>query len=316
MKKEQNTTTGTENTNTSSQNTGSTVSQLATIENGVAQITSLVSTITATGITEVGDKVMKEYRFTSPLGKRETLKTFDGEVIASTEKIAAALTGQKILTFVVCKELANLNNKETLAKMGFKTISEYGKALFGFQKATCNLYAKVGRVFINDEYKLKSDVLPSSLTVGHLIELSSYVGEDDNITDIENAYINGELNDGLSTKKLREALNTAFNSIESTTTEVDQEEKKTESKTENTGSAENTNTGSEENTNTGSAENTSTSSINPLQKDVAKVFAATIFLRDFVKEHFADDVEFAEGVAKILSLLDESSKALLTAKAE
>lgn len=312
MKKEEskNTATGTENTNTSSQNTGSVVSQLATIENGVAQITSLVSTITATGITEVGDKVMKEYRFTSPLGKRETLKTFDGEVIASTEKIAAALAGQKILTFVVCKELANLNNKETLAKMGFKTISEYGKALFGFQKATCNLYAKVGRVFINDEYKLKSDVLPSSLTVGHLIELSSYVGEDDNIADIENAYINGDITDGLSTKKLREALNTAFNSIEGSATESTTEST-TESPAE-TGSVKSQNTPAE--TETTGSQNTST--VNPLQKDVAKVFAATIFLRDFVKEHFADDQEFSEGVANILSVLDEASKALLTAKVE
>lgn len=318
--KNKNTNTGSGNTvtqNTSSGNVTEQTSQLVNIRNDVSKITSLVTTITATGIEEVDtNTVMKEYHFITPMGKRETLKTFDTEIIKSTERIGAALAGQKILTFVVCRELARLNNKETLLRMGFKTISEYGKALFGFQKATCNMYAKVGKIFIGDDYNLKSKVLPSSLTVGHLIELTSYVGEDDTISEIEKAYISGELTDGLSTAKLRQALKETFKAIESTATETET--------TETTGSA-GTTVETETTETTGTAGTTVGSEItgtagttekNPLVKESAKLFSATIFIKDFVKEHFSSDKDFTDGIIEMLSVLEESTKALLVEKPE
>ena len=349
MRKEENASTGTktENTNTGSQNTGSQntgsaentntgsqntssenmggFSQLGTLLNAVDNVSRIAFTRndTASGVEQVTDKegnevgLMKEYKFLTKHGKRETFKTFDVDIITATEKIGAAIRGKRTLTFVIAKELSRLNNPETLKKMGFDTIADYAYCLFDLQKSTANQYARIGKLFINDDYRPVSHILPSSLSVSHYLELLKYVKDEsaaEDIEKIEKAYVNGTIADGISTMRLRKALKEEFENVVASDSE-DNTKSGSEDNTKS-GSEDNTKSGFEDNTKSGFEDNTNEGNINPLQKDVAKVFAATIFLRDFVKEHFSDDVEFAEGVAKILSLLDESSKALLTAKTE
>lgn len=198
----------------------------------------------------------KEYTFINPIGKRATMKTFDREIIESTEKIAMALYGQNVLTFAVCRELANVNTKEKLDSMGFKNIAEYANALFDLSRVTATQYARIGEYFIGDDYKIKSSVLPQGLQKGHMVELLSYVGEDGNITDIEELYLDGTLTDGMSTMAIRKALKDWKNgvtAIESSAEEVpeieDKEEssekpekeksKKSEKSADNTGAKEN-----------------------------------------------------------------------------
>ena len=66
----------------------------------------------------------------NPVGNRTTLTTYDADIIKSTEKIALALHGKKILNFAICREMARLNTPEKLDAMGFSSIKDYGKALF------------------------------------------------------------------------------------------------------------------------------------------------------------------------------------------
>lgn len=173
----------------------------------------------------------KEYKFLNPIGKRTTLKTFDKSIIESTEKIGMALYGQNVLTFAVCRELAKMDDKSKLDSLGFKNIGEYANALFDISRVTATQYARIGKVFINDEYKIASDILPSGLQKGHLLELLTMVSDDGDISEVENLYLDGTLTDGMATTAIRKVVKDWKNgtlAIETTGKEIPQIEDKGE----------------------------------------------------------------------------------------
>lgn len=173
----------------------------------------------------------KEYKFLNPIGKRTTLKTFDKSIIESTEKIGMALYGQNVLTFAVCRELAKMDDKSKLDSLGFKNIGEYANALFDISRVTATQYARIGKVFINDEYKIASDILPSGLQKGHLLELLTMVSDDGDISEVENLYLDGTLTDGMATTAIRKVVKDWKNgtlAIETTGKEIPQIEDKSE----------------------------------------------------------------------------------------
>ena len=203
------------------------------IINSMSEVFNLASQKELTGIEdiELNGKVSakKVYTFVNPIGNRSTLTTYDAKIIESTEKIALALHGKKVLDFAICKEMAKLNTQETLESMGFNSIKDYGKALFDFSPVTSNQYARIGRIFIDDDYKIKSNILPQGLRKGHLIEMLAYVGEDDDISAIESLYLDGTLTDGMPTTKMRSTLKAWDNgtlAIETTATEKEDSSEK------------------------------------------------------------------------------------------
>lgn len=163
----------------------------------------------------------KTYNFTNPIGKRNSMTIYDMSIIESMEKITHALHGKALLTYAICKEFSKIAESGKLENMGFKTISEFGKAVYGLETSTVNHYARIGSTFINDDYTIKAG-LPD-LSVSHFIELSSQVQNND-ITPIIDLYASGTLVDGMSTKKIRETLKTlATPQLE--TSKVEREEK-------------------------------------------------------------------------------------------
>ena len=171
----------------------------------------------------------KEYKFLNPIGKRTTLKTFDKSIIESTEKIGMALYGQNVLTFAVCRELAKMDDKSKLDSLGFKNIGEYANALFDISRVTATQYARIGKVFINDDYKIASDILPSGLQKGHLLELLTMVSDDGDISEVENLYLDGTLTDGMATTQIRKVVKDWKNgtlAIETTGAEIPELEDK------------------------------------------------------------------------------------------
>ena len=162
---------------------------------------SMFTTIdTADGKLEV---TKKTYHFANPIGKRDSMTIYDTAIIESMEKISHALHGKAILTYAICKEFSKIASSGKLENMGFKTIADFGKAVFGLETSTVNHYARIGATFINDDYSVKAG-LPD-LSVSHFIELSSQV-QDGDITPIIELYQNGTLVDGMSTKRIRETL--------------------------------------------------------------------------------------------------------------
>ena len=148
------------------------------------------------------DIVKKTYQFVEPVGNKSQLTIMDENVIKAVETISGAIEVNKKSTYVICKNFSYLNNKESLEKMGFKTIGEFGKALWGFETSTVNHYARIGELFIMDDYTI-NPLLPQ-LSVSHLLELETCEGGD--VEKISELYQNGTLTDGMSTKKLRETI--------------------------------------------------------------------------------------------------------------
>ena len=148
------------------------------------------------------DIVKKTYQFIEPVGNKSQLTIMDEKVIKAVETIKGAIEVNKKSTYVICKNFSYLNDKDNLEKMGFKTIGELGKALFGFETSTVNHYARIGELFIMDDYTI-NPLLPQ-LSVSHLLELETCEGGD--VEKISELYQNGTLTDGMSTKKLRETI--------------------------------------------------------------------------------------------------------------
>ena len=175
-------------------------------------------------------EVMKKtYQFVNPVGKRDSVTIYDTCVIESMEKISHALHGKAILTYAICKEFSKIAESGKLKNMGFNTIADFGKAVYGLETSTVNHYARIGSTFINDDYTVKAG-LPD-LSVSHFIELSSRVGEKGDVTPIVELYAKGTLVDGMSTKKIRETLKSLSpgNAIE------DKKEDSSKSENKNTG---------------------------------------------------------------------------------
>lgn len=210
-----------------------------TIENSVVSVLSDVSSrvqYDGEGINERTTKkgamvVQKKYDFAVKLGTRVSMTLSDPELITSVEKIRLAEKGKKVMGYVICKEMAKIADSGKLEKMGFKTVAEFGKAMFGFETSTCNHYVRIGRNFITDDYHV-IDGLPE-LSISHFIELNKCVGEDGDASDIVDMYLDGTLVDGMSTKDVRKAIAAKNNTIEAEVTTSDASDKgETEPETE------------------------------------------------------------------------------------
>lgn len=168
--------------------------------------------------------VSKRYTLVSNIADRATLTLTDPELITSIEKIKFAESGRKVFGYVICKELARIDDSGKLKELGFKSISQFAKALFGYQESTANHYVRIGKAFITDDYKVK-DGLPE-YSISHFIELNALVTDNPdgtpNTEKIENLFLEGVIKDGMSTKQLREAIkrDTDKKVVDSTAEEV------------------------------------------------------------------------------------------------
>ena len=146
--------------------------------------------------------VKQVFKFKEPIGNRNQLTIMDMDIIKSVKTIQGAINVRKMSNYIICKEFSRINESGKLENMGFKTIGEFGKALFGLETSTVNHYARIGTLFITDDYEV-NPLLPQ-LSVSHLLELESY--ENGDVEKISELFQNGTLSDGMSTKKIREVL--------------------------------------------------------------------------------------------------------------
>ena len=155
--------------------------------------------------------VKQVFKFKEPIGNRNQLTIMDMDIIKSVKTIEGAINVRKMSNYIICKEFSKINESGKLENLGFKTIGEFGKALFGLESSTVNHYARIGSLFITDDYEV-NPLLPQ-LSVSHLLELESY--ENGDVEKISELFQNGTLSDGMSTKKIREVLkNLRENAIE------------------------------------------------------------------------------------------------------
>lgn len=197
-----------------------------TIENNVSDILNVSERVhlDADSISERTTKkgnlaVQKKYNFAVKVGSRVGMTVSDSALIESIEKIFVAERAKTVMGYVICKEMARIADSGKLEGMGFKNIAEFGRAMFNYKTSTSNHYARIGRNFIDDNYHVKEG-LPE-LSISHFIELNAHVGEDGDISDIVDMYLDGTLVDGMSTKDVRNALNSKKDVIEAEFTNSD-----------------------------------------------------------------------------------------------
>ena len=182
----------------------------ATIEKAMSNEVSQLTTDKASEVDAGGGKIAirRVYDFINKVGKRTQLTTFDPEVIRITETIAAAILHREKSSFIICRELHKMKESGKLKAMGFKNVGEYGKAMFDLAPLTCNQYARIGEIFIDDEYNIVGDM--PKMKVSHYIEMLSFIEKNGGSMDeLRQMFIDGKLSDGMSTKDIRLALNAA-----------------------------------------------------------------------------------------------------------
>lgn len=153
--------------------------------------------------------VKKTVRFEIAKGKRAQVDISNPDIINSVDKINAARHGVDIMSYVICRELANLaGHEEELQKMGFDDVADFGRSVFGYSRNTVNQYVRVGKAFVLPDYSVMP-ALPSTISVSAMLEILAYVQKDGGSLDVQlltNLYSNGVLADGMSTKTIRDSL--------------------------------------------------------------------------------------------------------------
>lgn len=178
--------------------------------------------------------VKKTYTLEVAKGKKESVTINDPEIIKSIDSINFAKAATDNARYIICKELSRLNERiELIQSMGFKGIDDFASHLFGFKRDTVGQYARIGRFLITDDYT-PVKVLPDNLPVSHMLEMLAYCidKEKDNVDlkRIASWYADGTLVDGMSTKKVREALKEKYQTLPSPKGEETQEELKEKAK--------------------------------------------------------------------------------------
>lgn len=165
--------------------------------------------------------VARKYRLVNKKGDKETLTVTNASLIESIDKIYVAERASNVMGYVICRELAKISESGMILKMGFKNIAEFARCVFGFATSTANHYAKIGKYFITDDYKVVEG-LPD-LSISHFIELNAQVDKDGGVQAIVDMYLDGTLVDGMSTKQLRLALSKSNKIIDTTAKEANDE---------------------------------------------------------------------------------------------
>lgn len=153
--------------------------------------------------------IKKEYTFAVPKGKRGQVSINDSDIILSVDRINAARTGQDMFGYVIAREMARISEKEdTVKKMGFDDMADFGAAMFGYKRVTVNQYVRIGKYLITDEYK-PIPALPSTLSMSAMIEMLAPASDKNGVVDVNKItawYAEGLLTDGMSKAKIRAAL--------------------------------------------------------------------------------------------------------------
>lgn len=159
----------------------------------------------------------------------ETLKLYDTKLIEHTNVITKYRDAGNMSILAIAHEMAKIENDESYKKAGFKSVAEYANVVFDYKRPTVVLYLKCAKAFLTDGENglvaFKGN-LPK-FTIGQLIELLPMVKDSYDITAVKEAIANGEINNRMSTKAVRKAVQSLL-AIDTTATEEKAEKSATE----------------------------------------------------------------------------------------
>ncbi len=142
-------------------------------------------------------------------GKQSELTFYNTSLINHTTSIQKYREAGNLAILAIAHEFDAMDKDESYKTGGFKTVAEFGRIVFDYKPATVSLYLRSARAFLTEDenglvnYK---DNLPK-LSMGQMIELLPLVKNGEDVSDVIKAFSNSEINERMSTKALRDAVN-------------------------------------------------------------------------------------------------------------
>lgn len=180
---------------------------------------------------------------TAQNGKQEVVNLYDQTLIAHTQTIQKYRDAGNLTILGIAQEMREIDEDQSYAKAGFKSVAEYANVCFDYKRQTVSLYVKAATYFLTKDADGKLALADATLpwfSMGQMIELLPLC-DTEGIEGVKNALVSGEINPRMSTKKLRTAVK-SLTAIEGEVTKVED---------------------SSETTGTGNTDNTTDAPINP-----------------------------------------------------
>lgn len=141
-------------------------------------------------------------------GKQDALTFYNADLIRHTKSIQQFRDAGNLAILAIAHEFDAMDRDESYKTAGFKTVADYGRVVFDYKPATVSLYLRSARAFLTENENGEINYKPNipKLTVGQMIELLSLVKDGDDISEVVKAFVDGKLNDRMSTKAMRDAV--------------------------------------------------------------------------------------------------------------
>ena len=162
--------------------------------------------------------VAANFKFAIEKGKKTEIEVSNPDVARLLYEIQAAGKATNEIDKFVARKLYKLSEYEdAIKKMNFDSVTDLVRAVFGMSPDWSSKRIRVGKYFINDEYKLHP-VIPANWSLSHVQELLQYLPKDadGNVVDenvipfVADLLQKGVVADGMTTKAIREALTETF----------------------------------------------------------------------------------------------------------
>ena len=148
------------------------------------------------------------YEVTAMNGKQTELTFYNSDLIRHTKSIQKYRDAGNLAVLAIAHEFDSMDRDESYKTAGFKTVADYGRIVFDYKPATVSLYLRSARAFLTENENGEINYKPNipKLTVGQMIELLPLVKDGEDITEVVKAFVDGNINDRMSTKALRDAI--------------------------------------------------------------------------------------------------------------
>lgn len=125
-----------------------------------------------------------------------------------------------------CRFMSEMSKDDNFKALGFDTMADFSKHVFGIEKTASNAYVNIGRLFIDGDVESPHiwDYIPSGYGKSHLLEIVNVLPTDlmtdieanrkDLLLIVESLINNGVITSNMSTMALRKALKEAREAVE------------------------------------------------------------------------------------------------------
>lgn len=140
-------------------------------------------------------------------GKDELIKLYDQTLIQHTKTIQSYRDAGNLTILGIAEEMREMDEDDSYAKAGFKTVAEYASVCFDYKRQTVQLYIKAAKYFLtktDGKLALADTELPW-FSMGQMIELLPLC-DADGIEGVKTALADGTINQRMSAKKIRAAV--------------------------------------------------------------------------------------------------------------